>query len=78
MSKQITVHSYAHGGISGQRPRMPMVYLLATNECGDVASITFHPIYAESIANAIVKAAKSAKAGRGRAPIAIKVSETIG
>lgn len=77
-TEDITIHGYPHGGIKGSKPRVPMVHILASDEFGRVHSISFHPVYAESIANSIVKRAKSAKAGRETRPITIKVSETIG
>lgn len=71
MSEEITIHGYTNGGVTGQKPRIPMVHILASDEFGGVQSITFHPIYASSIANSILKAAKAAKDGRKIQPIKI-------
>lgn len=76
-TEEITVHGYPHGGILGEKPRIPMVHILASDEFGRVHSISFHPVYAESLANSIVKMAKAARAGRKRNSIKIKVTETI-
>lgn len=73
MSAEITVHSYPNGGIKGTRPRMPMVHLLASTGYGDVQSITFHPDDAGRVAAAIIDAARSAAAGRGRKPVKIEL-----
>ncbi|MGY3359721.1 hypothetical protein ACVWZK_006384 [Bradyrhizobium sp. GM0.4] len=75
MSKEITIHSYPHGGIKGRRPRVPMVHLLAADGYGDVQSITFHPDDAGRVAAAIIDAAKSAAAGHGRKPIKIEFKQ---
>lgn len=77
-TEEINIHGYPHGGIQGEKPRVPMVHILATDDFGRVHSISFHPIYAESLANSIIKRAKSAKAGRKTRPITIKISEIIG
>jgi hypothetical protein len=63
MSRNLTVHGYAHNGIVGMKPRVPMVHLLASGDA-DVSSITFHPDDAEAVAEAILRAARAAKAGR--------------
>ena len=71
MSKDLTVHSYAHNGIAGTKPRVPMVHLLG-NDGYDIASITFHPDDAPAVADAILKAGRAAKAGRKRNPVVIE------
>jgi len=68
----LTVHGYAHGGIAGSKPRKPMVHLLASDRYGDVQSFTFHPDDAEAVTEAILKAAKGAKAGRKVKPTTIE------
>lgn len=75
-TEEITIHGYPNGGVSGQKPRVPMVHILASDDFGQVHSISFHPVYAESVANSIIRAAKAARAGRKNHPIKIKVSET--
>jgi len=78
VTEEITIHGYPHGGVAGQKPRVPMVHILASDEFGTVHSISFHPVYAESVANSIVKMAKAARVGYKKKPITIKVSEAIG
>lgn len=73
MTEEITIHGYPNG--TNQKPRVPMVHILASGGLGDVQSISFHPIYAQSIANSILRAAKAAKAGRTIQPIKIKCSD---
>lgn len=72
MAKEMTIHSYTHGGVEGARPRQPMVHLLGTNGYGDTISITFHPDDAPAVAKAILGAGRSAKAGRHRNPVKIE------
>lgn len=77
VTEEITIHGYPHGGVPGHKPRVPMVHILASDEFGCVHSISFHPVFADSLANSIIKMARSARAGRKRNSIRIKVSETI-
>jgi hypothetical protein len=49
-----------------------MVHLLASDRYGDVQSFTFHPDDAEAVTEAILKAAKGAKAGRKVKPTTIE------
>lgn len=78
MSEDIIIHGHPNGGVPGSKPRSPLVQILAATGYGDVASITFHPVYAESVANSILKAAKAARAGRKIKSIRIDVSDTNG
>lgn len=75
VSDEITIHGYPNGGIPGTKPRVPMVHIMASNGHGDLQSISFHPVYAESVANSILKAAKAARAGRKKA-IKLAVSDS--
>jgi len=71
MSSKIRIHSYAHNGIKGKKPRVPMVHLLASDGYGNVQSITFHPDDAPTVAKQIIAAGNAAKAGRERKPVTI-------
>jgi hypothetical protein len=73
MTKEITIHSYANGGIKGSRPRAPMVHILASDDACDVQSITFHPDDAYAITFAIIEAAKAAEKGLRRKPVTIEL-----
>jgi hypothetical protein len=76
VSDEITIHGYPNGGIPGTKPRVPMVHVLVSNGNGTGGSITFHPVYAESVANSILRAAKAARAGRKISPIKLAVSDS--
>lgn len=75
MSTEITILGYPNGGVPGSKPRIQMVHLMASDGYGDVQSITFHPVFAESVAHSILKAAKSARAGRKINAIKLALSD---
>jgi hypothetical protein len=63
MADTITVYTITND-MKGKRPRQPLVQVIATGECADIQSFSFHPKHAAALARAIRAAGKAAIEGR--------------